>query len=96
MRTALKLRRKLLTFITVTVLITLLQGCATIRIEERYVVPELSFPVFPFAKNIVNNSDGTVTSDAEWIVRLEEFRIRYAELMCDYEGIKELYMEEHE
>ena len=40
---------------------------------------------------MINHRDGTVTVSADWIVRLEEFRIVYESTKKDYEQIKALY-----
>lgn len=74
-------------------LITLLTACQTTKYVtvETTVVPELDFPIFPKDSKMINHRDGTVTVSADWIVRLEEFRIVYESTKKDYEQIKELY-----
>ena len=74
-------------------LIMPLTACRSTKIvtEQEIVIPELDFPIFPLADQMINNRDGTVTVSADWIVRLEEYRIRIEETEKNYKMIKELY-----
>ena len=56
-------------------------------------IPDVDFPEFPLASEIVDNKDGTVTAPAEWIVELEEYRIRIEETEKNYNDLKEIYGE---
>lgn len=62
-------------------------------VEERTVVPELSFPAFPLAKSgeIRDNGDGTATVSAEWLVRLEEYHIRIGATEAEWKRLREIY-----
>ncbi len=73
-----------------TTLLVACQSSKVIEVEKLY-VPTLDFPIFPKDSKMVNNHDGTVTVSADWIVRLEEYRIRIEETQKDYELLKELY-----
>lgn len=72
-----------------------LTGCRSVEVvtEERTRVPDVVFPEFPLALEIVDNKDGTVTAPAEWIVELEEYRIRIEETEKNYNDFKEIYGE---
>ena len=56
---------------------------------EKTTVPEIVFPVFPALDGAVRNKEeGTVSVPEEWIVRLEEYRIRIEETEKNYNEIK--------
>lgn len=70
----------------------LLMGCiSTTEVIEKPYVPNLDFPIFPELEGEKVNADYTVTVSGEWIIRLQEFHIRYDEVEKDYNDIKALY-----
>lgn len=73
-----------------TMLLMACQSSKVVTLEKLY-IPTLDFPIFPKDSKMVNNHDGTVTVSADWIVRLEEFRILYESTENDYKQIKALY-----
>lgn len=58
---------------------------------EKVVVPDITFPIFPLAESMSRNGNGTTSVPDEWIVRLEEFRIRYKSTEDFYDGLREIY-----
>lgn len=77
----------------------LLTACRTTKIEyvEKSVVPEIVFPIFPTLTGATRNRDEhTVSVPEEWIVRLEEYRIRMNETEKNYNDLKTLYESEGE
>lgn len=79
--------------ILVILLPTLLTACLSTKtvIIDKTRVPLLEPPEFPIADLMTDNKDGTTTVDSEWIVKLEEFHIRYDELRKNYLMIQKLY-----
>lgn len=80
-------------------LIMLCMACQTPRVEyvEKPVVPEIAFPTFPILTNASRNKESrTVSVPEEWIVRLEEYRIRIKETEKNYNELKALYESEGE
>lgn len=73
--------------------LTLSTGCQSTQVVtvEKVIIPDIAFPVFPLAEEMTDNKDGTVTVSSEWIVRLEEFRIRYKSTEDFYDGLREIY-----
>lgn len=73
----------------------LLTACVSTKIitVEKTVVPELTFPIFPYADVMTVNEDGTVSVPSEWLVRLEEYHIRIQETERNYSDLKKLYEE---
>ena len=70
----------------------LLMGCiSTTEVVYKPYVPNLDFPFFPELEGEKVNADYTVTVSGEWIIRLQEFHIRYDEVEKDYNDIKALY-----
>lgn len=72
-------------------------GCRTAKVEyvEKPVVPEIAFPVFPVLSGAVRNrEERTVSVPEEWIVRLEEYRIRIEETEKNYNEIKKIHKNE--
>lgn len=63
---------------TVTLLITLLTCCATVKPEY---VP---FPEFPVLSQVIKNADGTVSIPSSDLVRLAEFKLKYETLKDVY------------
>lgn len=61
----------------------------TVQTEKTY-VPEIEFPVFPEAESLERNGE-RVSGEAEWFVRLAEFRIKYERAVKDYNMIKDMY-----
>ena len=72
----------------------LLMGCQSTKID--YVVPELDFPEFPLAEEIINNNDGTCTVSSDWIIKLRLYQIDIERCKKDYQKLKELYGGENE
>ena len=72
----------------------LLTSCQSPRVEyvEKMYVPPLAFPVFPesaeWARRNVDEKSVTVPED--WFVNVARFKILYAELEKNYNGIKAL------
>lgn len=89
------LTRKSRLFVLATLCLMPLMGCRSVEVvtEERTRVPDVVFPEFPLASEIVDNKDGTVTAPAEWIIELEEYRIRIEETEKNYNDLKEIYGE---
>lgn len=59
---------------------------------EKTVVPDVVFPIFPVLDGAVRDRDArTVTVPEDWIVRLEEYRIRIEETEKTYGDLKALY-----
>jgi len=65
------------------------QSTRTVKTEKTY-VPEIEFPVFPEAENLEQNGE-RVSGEAEWFIRLAEFRIKYERAVKDYNMIKDMY-----
>lgn len=47
-------------------------------------MPEIVFPIFPALSGAVRNDDGTVSVDADWIVRLAEYKIKIEAAEINY------------
>ena len=68
----------------------LLMSCQSARTSPE--LPPLSFPEFPESEQMEVSEDGnTVTVEADWIVRLAEFRIKYDAVREEYDGIRGIY-----
>ena len=75
----------------------LLPACRTTKVEyvEKPVVPEIVFPIFPTLTDATRNrEEHTVSVPEDWIVRLEEYRIRISETEKNYNELKTLYESE--
>ena len=86
--------RKSSIFILAMLSTTPFLGCRTTNVEyvEKPVVPEITFPVFPVLSGAVRNKEErTVSVPEEWIVRLEEYKIRIKETEKNYNEIKKIY-----
>lgn len=70
--------------------IMLLTSCVS-KTVVKFIVPDVDFPIFPVADTMINNKDGTVTVDSEWVVKIAEYSIRIEETESNYKEIKELY-----
>ena len=91
--------RKSRFFIPAILLTTLFAGCQTPKVDyvEKPVVPEITFPVFPVLSGAVRNEEErTISVPEEWIVYLEEYRIRIKETEKNYNEIKKIYENETE
>ena len=65
------------------------QSIKTVQTEKTH-IPELEFPIFPEAENLVQNGE-KISGEAEWFIRLAEFKIKYEKVVKDYNMIKDMY-----
>ena len=73
-----------------TLCIMPLMSCQSARTSPE--LPPLSFPEFPESDGMEVSEDGrTVTVDADWIVRLAEFRIKYDAVREEYSCLADIY-----
>ena len=73
----------------VILFLTLLMGCQSTKIK--YKVPEIDFPEFPLAEEIIDNKDGTCTVPTEWIIQLRVYQIKMEMEIATYEEIKNYF-----
>ena len=72
----------------------LLTCCVTKPVESvrlEYIIPELTFPIFPALTDAEKNEDGTISVSKDWIVLLAEYKIRIEETEKTYNDLRELY-----
>ena len=85
--------KKLLICIAVSCL--LITSCQSVRVEYKYIVPDVDFPKFPALERKIN-SDGSWTIPKDSIDLLAEYYIRIQETEKDYKDIKRLLEKEKE
>lgn len=70
-----------------------LKGCQSVKLVtvDKYVVPPITFPIFPLAEQIIPNEDGTSTVPSDWIINLAEYQLLIEETENNYKELKELY-----
>lgn len=54
-------------------------------------MPEIVFPIFPALEGAARNDDGTVSVDADWIVRLAEYKIKIEAAEINYREMQKLF-----
>lgn len=72
----------------------LLTACQSTEYIHKPTLPAISFPTFPALQEYTRNVDETVTVPGEWLIRLEEYRIRVEETEKTYNEIKAMYNDE--
>lgn len=93
MITGKKLRARLGLCMMGMLLVMLFQACLSNSDKvyvDKFVVPPLIFPDFPKLDGAVRNEDGTVTVSGDWIIRLEEYRIKIETTEGDYQDYKRI------
>lgn len=72
------------------VLVMLSMACQSLKVEKtvEQEMPELYFPCFPLAENIIDNQDGTCTVPSDWLIRLEVYHILITETESVYNELK--------
>lgn len=68
----------------------LMTSCQSVRVEYKYIVPEITFPIFPAMDREVH-SDGSWTIPKEDVYLLAEFYIKYQSTVETYKHDKELF-----
>ena len=71
----------------------LLTSCVTIKTNEKVIVPELVFPIFPKLQEYEKVEKGVIVSD-DYIIQLAEYKIMIEETEKNYNDIKSLYKED--
>lgn len=72
----------------------LILSCQSARVEYRYIVPDIEYPIFPALEREINK-DGSWTIPKESADLLAEYYIRVQEAEKDYKEIKESYEKEN-
>ena len=67
-------------------------SCQSVRVEYKYIVPDVQYPDFPALERTINN-DESWTIPKESVDDLAEFYLRYQTAVDTYNHIKKL-MEE--
>lgn len=78
----------------IMVLCLLILSCQSARVEYRYIVPDIEYPIFPALEREINK-DGSWTIPKESADLLAEYYIRVQEAEKDYKEIKESYEKEN-
>ena len=84
--------KKYLTFIVALCL--LMTSCQSVRVENKYIVPDIDFPEFPALDREIN-SDGSWTIPKEDVDALAEYYIRIQETEKNYNDIKRMLEKEN-
>ena len=71
------------------VLLPLMTSCQSVRVEHKYIVPDIDFPKFPALDRTINE-DGSWTIPKEDIDMLAEYYIRIQETEKNYNDIKRM------
>ena len=79
--------KKYLTFIVALCL--LMTSCQSVRVENKYIGPDIEFPEFPALDREIN-TDGSWTIPKESVDDLAEYYIRIQETEKNYKEIKRL------
>ncbi len=77
------------------VLLPLITSCQSVRVEYKYIVPDIDFPTFPALDREIN-SDGSWTIPKESVDDLAEYYIRIQETEKNYNDIKRMLEKEKE
>lgn len=72
----------------------LILSCQSVRVEYRYIVPDIEYPIFPVLEREINK-DGSWTIPKDSADLLAEYYIRVKEAEKDYKEIKESYEKEN-
>lgn len=64
-------------------------SCQSVRVEHKYIVPDIDFPEFPAIEREIN-SDGSWIIPKESIDELAEYYIRIQETEKNYNDIKRM------
>lgn len=75
--------------ICTAVLSLLMTSCQSVRVEYKYIVPDIDFPKFPALEREVH-SDGSWDIPKQSVDALAEYYIRIQETEKDYKDIKRL------
>ena len=75
--------------ICIMVLLPLMTSCQSVRVERKYIVPDIDFPEFPALDREIN-TDGSWTIPKESVDDLAEYYIRIQETEKNYKDIKSL------
>ena len=67
----------------------LMTSCQSVKYVDKYVVPEITFPIFPALDREIN-TDGSWTIPKEDVNALAEFYIKYQSVIEIYNHDKEL------
>ena len=68
----------------------MMTSCQSARVEYKYIVPEITFPIFPAMDREVH-SDGSWTIPKEDVDSLSEFYLKYQSAVETYKHDKELF-----
>jgi len=79
--------RKFLICIAVSCL--LMTSCQSVRVEYKYLIPDIDFPLFPVLDREIN-ADGSWTLPKESVDSLAEYYIRIQETEQNYKDVKSL------
>ena len=79
--------RKFLICIAVSCL--LMTSCQSVKVEYKYLIPDIDFPLFPVLDREIN-ADGSWTLPKESVDSLAEYYIRIQETEQNYKDIKSL------
>lgn len=70
----------------------LLASCPSARVSPEPYLPPLDFPDLPRAEVMEPDPDGkTVRVDADWIIRMAEFSIRYDAVREEYSELRDIH-----
>ena len=75
--------------ICIMVLLPLMTSCQSVRVEHKYIVPDIDFHEFPALDREIN-TDGSWTIPKESVDDLAEYYIRIQETEKNYNDIKRL------
>ena len=68
----------------------LMTSCRSVKVEYKYVVPEITFPIFPAMDREIH-ADGSWTIPKEDVDSLAEFYLKYQSAVETYKHDKELF-----
>lgn len=81
--------------ICIAVSCLLMTSCRSVRVECKYIVPDIEFPLFPVLDREIN-ADGSWTISSNSVDDLAEYYIRIQETEKNYKEIKQLLEKEKE
>ena len=81
--------------ICTTVLCLLMTSCQSVRVEYKYIVPDVDFPEFPVLDREIHK-DGSWTIPKEDVDALAEYYIKIQETEKTYTDIKRMLEKEKE
>jgi len=64
-------------------------SCQSVRVEYKYLIPDIDFPLFPVLDREIN-ADGSWTLPKESVDSLAEYYIRIQETEQNYKDVKSL------